>query len=110
MKSPTDSGKENILTLKIQDKLRWFERLKLETFSEWKKSSISSTLESSQHLQFFCWGGQNFRNVTFYVYIWNYHGKCIKININIPMFGPVVLEMHLIFSQTKHLLSIEICS
>ena len=26
-------------------------------------------------------------------YIWNQNGKCIKVNTNKPLFGPVVLEI-----------------
>ncbi len=36
---------------------------------------------------------KNFRIVKYCIHIWHKHGKCIKMNTNKPMFGPVVLEI-----------------
>ncbi len=49
----------------------------------------------------------NLKNAIFYVHIWNLYGKCIRMSTNMPMFGPVVLEMDcdifsLVFSSLQH--------
>ena len=36
---------------------------------------------------------KNFRIVKCWADIWNQHEKCIKMNTNMPMFGPVALEI-----------------
>ena len=35
----------------------------------------------------------NSKNIEFYCYIWNHHGKCIKISTNMPSIGLVICEM-----------------
>ena len=37
--------------------------------------------------------GKNSQIVKHCIHIWNQHAKCIKMNTNKPMFGPVVLEI-----------------
>ena len=41
----------------------------------------------------FIFFSKKFRILKFHGCIWNQHGKCIKMNTNKPMFGPVVLEI-----------------
>ena len=45
-------------------------------------------------------------------YIWNQHGKYIKMSTNKPIFDPVVLEIayDIFINNRRHLLSIETCS
>ncbi len=57
---------------------------------------------------------RKFSRISEYKYcaqIWNQHAKCIKMSTNMPMFGPVVLEIAcgIVYKQ-RHLPSIESCS
>ena len=50
---------------------------------------------------FKCLFSENVRNFEILKIVFKYHGKCIKVSTNKPMFGPVVLEIAVVFSYIK---------
>ena len=66
----------------------------------------------SQYIHIFQKIFKNFRILTYRAHIWNQHGECIEMSTNMPMIGPVVLEIVCdifikdIFFPLKHIVSV----